>query len=119
MIKTEISFTTEGTPQFCRGAIEAGEDGHLCSTYATITYTDARRTWRFHFCPAHPPADARSVNGVVSFVFRTTFEAHFSRDLDPGLALTSARETASVWVPEGTTGTFDDESLTFACDRGA
>lgn len=52
----------------------------------------------------------------ISKRFRLAFEHHPDRENDPALALASARETASAFVPEGRWGTFDDEALTFRQD---
>jgi hypothetical protein len=57
-----------------------------------------------------------TINETVSKIFRSAFEAHPARLSDPGLALDSARETASEAVPAGVTGTFDDGALTFTAD---
>lgn len=57
-----------------------------------------------------------TISETVSRIFREAFESHPARNSDPGLALASARETANEAIPAGVTGSFDDESLTFAAD---
>lgn len=53
---------------------------------------------------------------AISRIFREAFEAHPSRTTDPALALDSARETASLALPPGVTGLFDDQHLTFIAE---
>jgi len=57
-----------------------------------------------------------TIDETISTAFRAAFAAHPQRHSDPALALDSARETASALVPDGVTGTFDDETLTFRQD---
>jgi len=54
-----------------------------------------------------------TTDSTISAAFRAAFESHPQRETDPALAVDSARETASALVPEGVTGTFDDQTLTF------
>ena len=56
------------------------------------------------------------INILVTTAFREGYDSHHDRETDPGLALQSAREAVSAVIPEGRTGTFDDESLTFVVD---
>jgi hypothetical protein len=53
----------------------------------------------------------------ISKAFRDAFESHPAREADPGVAISSARETASELVPAGVHGSFDDETLTFVADK--
>lgn len=52
---TNTTRTVNGTWQFCRGALEAGQPRHRCTTYTTLHYGPQRR---FHFCDEHPAKEA-------------------------------------------------------------
>lgn len=58
-----------------------------------------------------------STTDTITAAFREAFKSHPARHTDPALALQSARETASELVPEGVTGTFDDETLSLVADK--
>jgi hypothetical protein len=50
---------------------------------------------------------------AISYVFRHSFESHPARGQDTCLAIDSARNTASLAIPVGIIGDFNDESLSF------
>lgn len=59
------------------------------------------------------------VDNPVSRAFRDAFETHPMRAFDPAMAVDTAREIAAELVPDGVTGDFDDENLTFVPDTSS
>ena len=58
-----------------------------------------------------------TINEQISNEFRSRFEQYRETTNDIASALEDARNDASALVPEGVTGTFDDETLTFVADE--
>lgn len=86
----------------CEGGTGGGKPTHGRDTMTTTTMTEN---------------DFDAIDRQASTTFRSRFEDYKRDGEDIGSALEDAKKDACAHIPDGVTGTFDDETLTFRSDR--